>query len=107
MALGGGGVLIGVYLGARHKRHERGGKTALWPALLGLVVVAATAGALAPKRAPPTTATGTGTPGATSESAAAHFADIQGIVANRCAPCHPPAPTHPGFPAPPQALPPD
>jgi uncharacterized membrane protein len=71
-----------------------------------LVVVAATAGALAPKRVPPTTATatGTGTPGATAESAAAHFADIQGIVANRCAPCHAAAPTQPGFAAAPKGV---
>src|SRR5579863_4506302 len=79
IAISAAGLLIRVYFVARHKRHERGGKTPLWPALLGLVVVAATAGALAPKRAPPTAATGNGTPGAPAQSAAAHFADIQGI----------------------------
>jgi uncharacterized membrane protein len=104
IALCAAGVLIRVYFVARHKRHERGGKTPLWPALLGLSIVAATAGALAPKRAPPTTATGTATPAATAESAAAHFADIQGIVANRCAPCHAAAPTQPGFAAAPKGV---
>ena len=103
IALCAAGVLIRVYFVARHKRHERGGKTPLWPALLGLVVVAATAGALAPKRAPPAAAAA-GTPAATAESAAAQFADIQGIVANRCAPCHGAAPTQPGFAAAPKGV---
>jgi uncharacterized membrane protein len=98
IALCAAGVLIRVYFVARHKRHERGGKTPLWPALLGLLIVAATAGALAPKRAPPTSAN------ATAESAAARFADIQGIVANRCAPCHAAAPTQPGFAAAPKGV---
>jgi uncharacterized membrane protein len=62
--------------------------------------VAATAGALAPKRAPPVTATAA----ATAEGTAAHFADIQGIVANRCAPCHAAAPTQPGFAAAPKGV---
>jgi uncharacterized membrane protein len=95
IALCAAGVLIRVYFVARHKRHERGGKTPLWPALLGLSIVAATAVALAPKRAAPTAATASAT--ATAESTAAHFADIQGIVASRCAPCHAAAPTQPGF----------
>ena len=89
IALCAAGVLIRVYFVARHKRHERGGKTPLWPALLGLLIVAATAGALGPKRAPPTAAN--------AESGAARFTRIQGIVANRCAPCHAAAPTQPGF----------
>jgi len=89
IALCAAGVLIRVYFVARHKRHERGGKTPLWPALLGLLIVAATAGALGPKRAPPAAAN--------AESGAARFTRIQGIVANRCAPCHAAAPTQPGF----------
>jgi uncharacterized membrane protein len=107
IALCAAGVLIRVYFVARHKRQERGGKTALWPAFLGLVIVAATAAALAPKRAPPTTATGSGAGTATAASAAsaaAHFADIQGIVASRCAPCHAAAPTQPGFTAAPKGV---
>jgi uncharacterized membrane protein len=100
IALCAAGVLIRVYFVARHKRHERGGKTPLWPALLGLSIVAATAGALAPKRAAPTAASAT----ATAEGTAAHFADIQGIVASRCAPCHAAAPTQPGFTAAPKGV---
>jgi uncharacterized membrane protein len=104
IALCAAGVLIRVYFVARHKRHERGGKTPLWPALLGLLIVAATAGALAPKRAPPTTAVATATGTVTAESRAGHFAVIQGIVANRCAPCHAAAPTQPGFAAAPKGV---
>jgi uncharacterized membrane protein len=96
IALCASGVLIRVYFVARHKRHERGGKTPLWPALLGLMIVAATAAALAPERALPTTAT--------ADSGAARFARIQGIVASRCAPCHAAAPTQPGFAAAPKGV---
>jgi uncharacterized membrane protein len=96
IALSAAGVLIRVYFVARHKRHERGGKTPLWPALLGALIVAATAGALAPKRAPPTAAT--------AGSTAADFADIQAIVASRCVPCHAAAPTQPGFAAAPKGV---
>jgi uncharacterized membrane protein len=102
IALCAAGVLIRVYFVARHKRHERGGKTSPWPAILGLLIVAATAAALAPKRAPTTAATATAT--ATAASPAAHFADIQGIIANRCAPCHAAAPTQPGFTAAPKGV---
>ena len=94
IALCAAGALIRVYFVARHKHHERGGKTPLWPALLGLIIVGATAGALAPKRA----AT------ASAGSRAARFTDIQHIVANRCAPCHAAAPTQPGFAAAPKGV---
>jgi uncharacterized membrane protein len=94
IALCAAGALIRVYFVARHKHHERGGKTPLWPALLGLLIVGATAGALAPKRA----AT------ASAGSRAARFTDIQHIVANRCAPCHAAAPTQPGFAAAPKGV---
>src|SRR5882724_2601507 len=48
IALCAAGVLIRVYFVARHKRHERGGKTPLWPALLGVAILIAVAFALAP-----------------------------------------------------------
>ncbi len=53
IALCAAGVLIRAYFVMRHKSHERGGKTAAWPALLGLSIVAAAAAALAPKPTPP------------------------------------------------------
>ena len=66
------------------------------------MIVAATAGALAPKRAPPAAASASAA--AAAESTAAQFAGIQGIVANRCAPCHAAAPTQPGFAAAPKGV---
>ena len=88
------GLLIRVYFVARHKRHERGGSTSPWPAVLGLLVLAATAAALAPPSLPWLAA----------DSPASQFAAIQGIVAARCVPCHAAAPTQPGFAAAPQGL---
>ena len=90
------GVLIRAYFVDRHKRHERGGKTRAWPALLGLSVLAAVAAALAPSRdSRPATAAG---------SSAAQFAAIQRIVMTRCVPCHASAPTQAGFAAAPKGL---
>jgi uncharacterized membrane protein len=102
IALCAAGALIRWYFVARHNRRERGGKTPLWPALLGFIIVAATAGALAPQRASPTTAGAGASAGGGSE--AARFAHIQDIVANRCAPCHAAAPTQPGFAAAPKGV---
>src|ERR1700736_5083875 len=94
-AMSAAGVLIRVYFVARHKRHERGGKTSPNSALLGLAVLAATAAALAPAPAPPPAA---------ADPSIAQFEAIQHIVALRCAPCHPAAPTQPGFAAAPKGL---
>src|SRR5258708_36056905 len=80
IALCAAGVLIRVYFVARHKRHERGGKTPLWPALLGLLIVAATAGGLGPEGAPPA--------GSDPESGAARVTRIQGILAHSFGPPH-------------------
>jgi len=88
------GVLIRMYFVARHKRHERGGKTSPIPALAGLAVLAATAAALAP----PTTSP------AAADTPVMHFQAIQHIVAIRCAPCHAAAPTQPGFATAPKGL---
>jgi uncharacterized membrane protein len=96
VAISTAGVSIRAYFVDRHKRHERGGKTAPWPALLGLAVLAATAGALVPRPTPQATAAGTGD--------AARFAAIQRIVAARCVPCHAAAPTQPGFATAPKGL---
>jgi uncharacterized membrane protein len=90
------GALIRVYFVNRHKRHLRGGRTSPWPALLGVLVLAATAAALAP-RAAPSAATPESTP-------AAEFSAVQHIVAERCAPCHAAVPTEPGFSAAPKGL---
>jgi uncharacterized membrane protein len=90
------GVSIRVYFVDRHKRQLRGGKTSPWPALLGVLVLAATAAALAP-RAAPSTIPSPATP-------AAEFAAVQRIVVERCVPCHSASPTEPGFSTAPQGL---
>jgi uncharacterized membrane protein len=95
IAISAAGLLIRVYFVARHKRHERGGKTSPWAAVLGLMILAATAAALAPSSLPWLAA---------PDSPAAQFAAIQGIVAVRCVPCHTATPTQPGFAAAPQGL---
>jgi len=84
-----------VYFVARHKRHERGGRTSPTSAVLGLAILAATAAALAP---PPKS------PAAAADSPVTRFAAIQHIVALRCAPCHAAEPTQPGFAAAPKGL---
>jgi uncharacterized membrane protein len=94
VAISTAGLSIRAYFVDRHKRHERGGKTAPWPALLGLAVLAATAAALAPH---PTSQ-------ATGAADATRFAAIQRIVAARCVPCHATAPTQPGFATAPKGL---
>jgi uncharacterized membrane protein len=96
VAISTAGLSIRAYFVDRHKRHERGGKTAPWPALLGLAVLAATAAALAPHPTSQVTATGA--------ADATRFAAIQRIVAARCVPCHAAAPTQPGFAAAPKGL---
>jgi uncharacterized membrane protein len=96
VAISTAGVSIRAYFVDRHKRHERGGKTAPWPALLGLAVLAATAGALVPRPTPHAAAAG--------GSDAAQFVAIQRIVAARCVPCHAAAPTQPGFATAPKGL---
>jgi uncharacterized membrane protein len=95
IAMSAAGVLIRVYFVARHKRHERGGKTSPTVALLGLAVLAAAAAALAP---PPRS------PAATADPSITRFEAIQHIVAMRCAPCHASAPTQPGFATAPKGL---
>jgi uncharacterized membrane protein len=90
------GVLIRVYFVNRHHRHLRGGKTSLWPALTGALILAAVAAVLAPRAAP--------SAAAAAAVPAAQFTAVQLIVAQRCAPCHAVAPTQPGFSAAPKGL---
>ncbi|HEY2675951.1 MAG TPA: urate hydroxylase PuuD [Steroidobacteraceae bacterium] len=90
------GALIRVFFVDRHKRHLRGGKTSLWPALLGVLILALLAGALAPRAAPLAMTV--------ASMPAARFAAVQRIVAERCVPCHAGTPTQPGFSAAPKGL---
>jgi uncharacterized membrane protein len=90
------GVLIRTYFVDRQKRHLRGGKSSPWPAVLGVLILAATAALLAP-RATPSTRAVVSTP-------AGQFSDVQHIVALRCMPCHAAMPTQPGFTTAPKGL---
>jgi uncharacterized membrane protein len=90
------GVLIRLYFVDRQKRHLRAGKTSPWPALAGVVVLAATAAFLAPRAAPSTIAAGA-TP-------AEQFSAVEHIVARRCVPCHAAIPTEPGVSTAPKGL---
>jgi uncharacterized membrane protein len=93
IALSAAGVLIRAYFVSRHKAHERGGRTSIVPAALGVLIVAGVAAALAPARVPQT--------GAAAEPPAVQFQRVQAIVAQRCAVCHTAVPTQGGFAAPP------
>jgi uncharacterized membrane protein len=90
------GVLIRVYFVNRHKRRLRGGKTSPWPALFGVLILAAVAAALAPRTAAPKIAA--------ASTPAAEFNAVQLIVAERCVPCHADRPTQPGFSTAPKGL---
>jgi uncharacterized membrane protein len=101
IAISTAGVLIRAYFVDRHKRHLRGGKTSPWPALLGVLVLAATAAALAPRAAPSAISA---TPSSAAPSPAAEFSAVRQIVAERCVPCHAASPTEPGFSTAPKGL---
>jgi uncharacterized membrane protein len=87
------GASIRVYFVNRHRSRERGGRTAPWPALLGMGLLAATAAALAPRAAPPADGAAMPTVG-----------DGRAILARRGAPSHAARPTQPGFAAAPNGL---
>jgi uncharacterized membrane protein len=100
IAISAAGVLLRAWFVSRHKRHERGGKTSPWPALIGLSIIAATAAALAPKSSPESATSQT----PATDSAAMQFAAAQEIVTRRCVPCHAARPTQPGFAAAPNGV---
>ncbi|HEY1315458.1 MAG TPA: urate hydroxylase PuuD [Steroidobacteraceae bacterium] len=95
IALSAVGALIRVYFVERHKRHLRGGATSPWPAVLALLILGATAAALAPRQTPVS---------GESQLPAARFASAAHIIAVRCAPCHSATPTEPGFSVAPKGL---
>jgi uncharacterized membrane protein len=90
------GALIRAWFVARHRAHERGGRTSPVPVALGLILLAGAAFALAPH-------TPSGSTSATAP-AAERFAKIQTILQQRCVTCHAPQPTFAGFPAPPKGV---
>ncbi|HEY0685934.1 MAG TPA: urate hydroxylase PuuD [Steroidobacter sp.] len=86
------GALIRTWFVARHKAHERGGRTPAWPAVWGVLSIVIVAISLVPAR---------GSPG---NVAPANFAQIESIVKARCVPCHSAVPTQPGFMSPPKGI---
>jgi len=92
------GAAIRAWFVARHKAHERGGRTPMLPLALGLIVLAGVIVALAPAR-PRETPDSANTP-----APAVRFAEVQGIITARCVPCHAAKPTFAGFPAAPKGV---
>jgi uncharacterized membrane protein len=83
-----------LYFVARHKAHERNGRTSPLPAALGLLALAGVAVALMPQR----------NDGRGGSSDSQGFARIRAIVAQRCVSCHSVNPTQSGFTAAPNGL---
>ena len=90
------GALIRAWFVARHRAHERGGRTSPVPVALGLILLAGAAFALAPHS--PSSGT------AATAPAAERFAKVEIILQQRCVTCHAPQPTFAGFPAPPKGV---
>ena len=88
------GAAIRAWFVARHKAHERGGKTSPLAAIVGVLAILVVVVALRPT--PPAT-----DPVSDSASAAPveipDFEHAQAIVIQRCAGCHAEHPTQPGF----------
>jgi uncharacterized membrane protein len=94
------GVCLRLYFVARHKAHERNGRTSPVFAAVGLLTLAGVAFALMPNPHQGGDGRG-GTAGFVSYGG---FVRIQGIVAQRCTSCHSAKPTQPGFTAPPNGV---
>ncbi len=86
------GAALRLYFVARHKAHERDGRTSPLTAAIGLATLAGVAVALMPSQR---------RSGATADT---NFARIQAIVAQRCTGCHSINPTQPGFTAAPNGV---
>jgi uncharacterized membrane protein len=80
------GALVRVWFVARHKAHERGGKTPGWPAIAGIAILLVVAFALRPAASVQV-----------QQTSATAFAEIETIFARRCQSCHAQSPTQPGF----------
>jgi uncharacterized membrane protein len=95
IAMSAAGVCIRLYFVARHKAHERNGRTSPTFAIVAVVMLAGVAFALAPQR--PRGNASVWASSATSPGEATGFEHIQAIVTQRCVPCHSANPTQPGF----------
>ena len=96
------GVFIRHFFNLRHK----GRIEWKYPAV-GVLLLAAVAIAIAPRPpavSAPASASASAGPGAVAAGAAAQFAQVQGIIAQRCVSCHAAHPTQPGFAAAPAGV---
>jgi uncharacterized membrane protein len=75
------GALIRIYFVARHK-----GNASPVPVVIAVVLLAATAAAIAPQSR-------------TADATAVTFSQVRNVVNARCTSCHSAAPVHPAFPA--------
>jgi len=96
------GVFIRHFFNLRHK-----GRIEFKYPAIGVLLLAAVAIAIAPR--PPAasasaSASASGQPGAAGAAAGAQFAQVQGIIAQRCVSCHAAHPTQPGFAAAPAGV---
>jgi uncharacterized membrane protein len=90
IAFAAAGVGIRAWFVARHKAHERGGRTSAVPLAFGLAALAGAAVGLAPRTTNFTSAL-------TSANPQERFARVQSIVEARCVACHAAKPTFAGF----------
>ena len=95
------GASIRAWFVARHKAHERGGRTSPLMLAAGVLVLAAVVIALAPAR-PHTRSAIQGN--ADTADVQSRFAAVRDIVQQRCVPCHSATPTLAGFNAAPNGV---
>jgi uncharacterized membrane protein len=100
IALSLAGACIRAWFVARHKAHERDGRTPPWTLAVGLLLIAGVVAALAP--ASPGNSGGAAP--ANPAAVEARFSAIRSIVEQRCVPCHSSAPTLAGFNAAPNGV---
>lgn len=89
------GALIRAWFVARHKAHERGGRTPPWTVAAGVLLLLLVALLLRPQPVAGRAA---------AKPAAEEFAAVQGIIEARCVGCHAEHPTLLGFAAPPKGV---
>jgi uncharacterized membrane protein len=104
IAMSAAGVCIRLYFVARHKSHERNGRTSPAFAIAAAVMLAGVAFALAPGHHSGDASNFAGAGSAGSPPAANGFTHIQAIVTQRCVPCHSANPAQPGFAAAPNGV---
>ncbi|MCH9827148.1 MAG: urate hydroxylase PuuD [Gammaproteobacteria bacterium] len=91
------GAAIRAWFVARHKAHERGGKTSPLPAIVGVLAILVVVVALRPTPPAAAQVTAADDTASTETVEVPSFERAQAIVIERCAGCHAEQPTQPGF----------